>query len=259
MVLVWLVTSRDNEETDVQDVSGADTATKKSSDERPNSDKQQIDPPGNTPVTDETGEVAGVITPEPLDIYEWRMSRGYYANGSNDAGAKHPYEYYDNETLEQQALNDDGLAQLMLGERLRFSTNQKERAEQFYRQAAINGFTAGLINTAADRMAIDLKSGSYDFPTIDEDDEISNEYAERLKYFAAAEYLGDFVGSVSLRMHLDPSGTGGSAASRKRVCQAGFELADQIEAERIRKFGEPTFDVDLEILSFEIPQRFCSP
>ncbi|MCH7893564.1 MAG: hypothetical protein IH907_03515 [Proteobacteria bacterium] len=259
IALVWLVVSRNNGETVKH--SGLDGHAPSDIEVTglQNPDNEEINIGTDTPESGESAVIAKPVTLEPVDVRQWRMSHGYYGSGSNDPGSKHPYEYYDTETLEQLALNDDGLAQLMMGMKLAFSTEHGDRARQFYWQAAVNGFTAGLAFTATDRMLLRLGHGStsFDFPIKNEEGDISDELADRLKFLAAAEYLGDFVASQMLRAFLDSFELGDSGASRTRICRLGLELANQIKAERIDKSGGLRWPADIEV-SLEKPKPICS-
>lgn len=257
IALVWLVVSHNNGEA----VKHSGLSAYAPSDIRnavgQKADNEEIDIGSDTPESGESDVITDPATLEAIDVREWRMSHGYYLSGSNDPGAKHPYEYYDIETLEQLALNDDGLAQLMLGEKLAVSPEHKDRARQLYWQAAVNGFTVSLTLTAMDSMVRKLGSTSFDFPIKNEAGDISDEFADRLKFLAAAEYLGDFAALQTLRDYLEWFELGDSSASRTRICRLGLELSNQIKAERIDKSGGSRWPADIEV-SFEKPKPYCS-
>jgi len=149
------------------------------------------------------------------------------------------------------------LAQLMLGQKLAFSTEHKDRSRQHYWQAAVNGFTISLTLTAMDSMVLRHGSTSFDFPIRNEAGDISNEFADRPKFLAAAEYLGDFVASQTLRDYLELFELGDSSASRTRICRLGLELSDQIKVERINKSGGSQWPADIEV-SLDKPKPYCS-
>lgn len=257
IALVVLVVSRNNNQFVKQ--SGLDTPTLSEIEfaGSQNQGNEEISIGSDTPEPGESAVIAEPAALEPIDIRKWRMSHGYYGGGSNDPGSKHPYEYYDIETLEQLALNDDGLAQLMLGQKLAFSTEHKDRSRQLYWQAAVNGFTVSLTLTAMDSMVRKLGSTSFDFPIKNEAGGISDEFADRLKFLAAAEYLGDFVASQTLRDYLELFELGDSSASRTRICRLGLELSDQIKVERINKSGGSQWPADIEV-SLDKPKPYCS-
>ncbi len=259
IALVWLVVSRNNGETVKHSGLDGHAASEIEVTGLQNPDNEEINIGTDTPESGESAVIAKPVTLEPVDVRQWRMSHGYYGSGSNDPGSKHPYEYYDIETLEQLALNDDGLAQLMMGMKLAFSTEHGDRARQFYWQAAVNGFTAGLAFTATDRMVLRLRHGSasFDFPIKNEEGDISDELADRLRFLAAAEYLGDFIASHMLRTFLDSFELGDSGASRTRICRLGLELANQIRTERIDKSGGSRWPADTAV-SLEKPKPICS-
>ncbi|MEE8118195.1 MAG: hypothetical protein V3T39_01425 [Gammaproteobacteria bacterium] len=257
IALVWLVVSRNNGEAVKHSGLGAHTPSEIGVAGGQKEGNEEINIGRDTPESGESAVFAESAALEPIDIRKWRMSHGYYSSGLNDPGSKHPYEYYDIETLEQLALNDDGLAQLMLGMKLSFSTEHGDRARQLYWQAAVNGFTASLSFSATDRMLLRHGSTSFDFPIKNEDGDISDEFADRLKFLAAAEYLGDFVASQLLRAFLNSFELGDSGTSRTRICRLGLELANQIRTERIDKSGGSRWPADIEV-SLEKPKPICS-
>ena len=257
IALVWLVVSRNNGETVKHSGLSAYAPSDIGVAGGQKEGNEEINIRRDTPESGESAVITQPATLEPIDIRKWRMSHGYYSSGLNDPGSKHPYEYYDIETLEQLALNDDGLAQLMLGMKLSFSTEHGDRARQLYWQAAVNGFTASLLFSATDRMLLRHGSTSFDFPIKNEDGDISDELTDRLKFLAAAEYLGDFIASGTLRGFLDSFELDDSSASRTRICRLGLELANQIKAERIDKSGGSTWPADIEV-SLEKPKPYCS-
>lgn len=257
IALVVLVVSRNNNQFVKQ--SGLDTPTLSEIEiaGSQNQGNEEISIGSDTPEPGESAVFAESAALEPIDIRKWRMSHGYYSSGLNGPGSKHPYEYYDMETLEQLALNDDGLAQLMLGMKLAFSTEHGDRSRQLYWQAAVNGFTASLSFIATDRMVLRHGSTSFDFPIKNEDGDISDEFADRLKFLAAAEYLGDFVASHLLRTFLNVFELDASSASRTRICRLGLELSDQIKAERLDKSGGSRWPAEIEV-SLDKPKPYCS-
>ncbi len=257
VVLVWSVVSRNNGEAFKKSGLNAHTPSEIGVAGLQKPANEEINIGSHALESGESAVIADSTTLKPIDVREWRMSHGYYLSGSNDPGAKHPYEYYDLETLEKLALNDDGLAQLMLGEKLAFSTEHKDRSRQLYWQAAVNGFTVSLALTAMDNMVLRHGSTSFDFPIKNEAGDISDEFADRLKFLAAAEYLGDFVASQTLRDYLEWFELGDSSASRTRICRLGLELSNQIKAERIDKSGGSRWPADIEV-SLEKPKPICS-
>ena len=158
IALIWLLVSRNNDEAVDQSVRNVQSPASQNVGDHKYPDKAGVHISSITPESGEIGESIQSTNLEPIDIREWRMSHGYYRSDSNDSGSKHPYEYYNIETLEKLAQNGDGLAQIMLGEKLAFSAEHQERSRELYWQAATNGFTAGLSNTATDSMV--LKAGS---------------------------------------------------------------------------------------------------
>ncbi len=257
IALIWLLVSRNNDEAVDQSVRNVRSPASQNVGDHKYPDKAGVHISSITPESGEIGESIQSTNLEPIDIREWRMSHGYYRSDSNDSGSKHPYEYYNIETLEKLAQNGDGLAQIMLGEKLAFSAEHQERSRELYWQAAINGFTAGLSNTATDSMVLKAGSTSFDFPTNNEEGDISDEFVDRLKYLAAAEYLGDFVASQLLRDYLDSFGLGGSSASRNRICQSGLELSERIQTERFKKSGGSISPAD-SVVSLQMPEPYCS-
>ena len=257
VVLVWSVVSRNNGEAFKKSGLNAHTASEIGVAGLQKPANEEINIGSDALESGESTVIAEPATLEPIDLRKWQMSHGYYGSGLNDPGSKHPYEYYDLETLEQLALNDDGLAQLILGEKLAFSTEHEDRSRQLYWQAAVNGFTAGLAFTATDSMLLRPGSTSVDFPTKNEDGEISDELTNRLKFLAAAEYLGDFIASHMLRTYSNVFELDDSGASRTRVCRLGLELSNQIKAERLDKSGGSRWPAEIEV-SLEKPKPYCS-
>ena len=116
IALVWLVVSRNNGETVKHSGLDGHAPSEIEVTGLQNPDNEEINIGTDAPESGESAVIAKPVTLEPVDVRQWRMSHGYYGSGSNDPGAKHPYEYYDLETLEQLALNDDGLAQFNDGD-----------------------------------------------------------------------------------------------------------------------------------------------
>lgn len=173
----------------------------------------------------------------PLSALTWAADRGYHSSSESGLMAKRPYEYYDESTLQKMADDGDGLAQLILAERLSFSDPKK--ADALYIEAAINGKTAGLISAAGDRLLIVPGQKGFGFPVTGAGGSVSDEYLEVLRFYAAAEYLGDFVGTELLASHLDTGQLTNVSDSVRRICASGQELADAIISERIRRWGTP--------------------
>ena len=171
----------------------------------------------------------------PLAALTWAADRGHHDSGENGQIVKRPYEYYDESTLQKMADDGDGLAQLILAERLSFSDPKK--ADVLYIEAAINGKTAGLTSAAGDRLLIVPGQKGYGFPTADAGGSVSDEYLEVLRFYAAAEYLGDFVGTELLASHLETADLRQSQDSVRRICSSGEELANAIITERNRRWG----------------------
>ncbi len=193
---------------------------------------------------------------ESLELFGWRMSRGYYKSGSNDSQAKHAYEYYDEDTLRKLANADDGLAQLILAERLAFTRDKKEEAHDLNWRAAVNGYTAGLTNIAGDGLVIRRGDQPYGFDVVGENGVISDEFADQLKYLSAAEYLGDFVASAMLRAHMEPSKFRNFGDSRARVCDMGSKLADQVLKERVEPIEGTNWPEEVRRIDDSI-EPFC--
>lgn len=173
-----------------------------------------------------------------VQLGEIREQHGYYASGSSDIDSMHPYELYDVETLDKLADQDDGMAQIVLADKL--VATDPDRADILYWQAAVNGKTAALVNTAASYLVMVPGGTGYGFDLTSNNGEVSTEYANVLAYYAAAEDLGDPVATELLKTHLDESEFRGSAASIVRICEAGLALADEIRAERVSKWGGET-------------------
>ena len=205
----------------------------------------------------DAGSAPKSVSVEPNDVRAFRDARGYYASGSTEIGEMHPYELYDLETLEQLANNDDGLAQLVLADRI--SIDEPYRADKLYLNAAVNGKSAALVNMASSRLVSAPGGTDWGFPLTTSVGELSDEYIDVLKFFVAAEETGDFVASEMLHGHLDAvdSDSGVSRTSLVRLCESGRELADQIIAERVKKWGDSN-DVQTPITSQETPGAVCS-
>ncbi len=171
----------------------------------------------------------------PLAALTWAADRGYHSSGEIGQITKRPFEYYDESTLQKMADDGDGLAQLILAERLSFSDPKK--ADALYIEAAINGKTAGLTSAAGDRLLIVPGQKGYGFPVTDAGGNVSDEYLEVLRFYAAAEYLGDFIGTELLASHLETADFGRSPDSVRRICSSGEELANAIVSERNRRWG----------------------
>lgn len=191
---------------------------------------------------------------EPIDIHQYRERHGYYASGSSSIDEMHPYELYDLETLEQLAANGDGLAQLVLGDKV--VVMNPDRADSLYWQSVVNGQTAALVNIAASNMVLVPGATDFGFHFVDGDGEISTDYARILGYYAAVEDLGDFIATDILRSHIEESEFSGSTMSIIRICEAGLELADRIKDERRDKWGEVILEEPL-IISFDPPLSVC--
>lgn len=191
---------------------------------------------------------------EPADIRAFRDARGYYGSGGNDIGAKHPYEYLDDETLQGLADQQDGLAQLVLADRI--SNSDIETAMPLYLEAAVNGKTAALINAASSQLVVENGKTGFAFELTDEEGLISDEYAEILQYYAAAEALGDFVGSEMLMEHISAANFGDDSENISRICSDGIVLARNIENIRYTRWGERSDD-DVAIESLQVPQSIC--
>lgn len=172
---------------------------------------------------------------EPLDIQQFRAVRGYYASGSSDISQMHPYELYDLETLEQLVANDDGLAQLVLADKI--AIDDPKRADELYLAAAVNGKSAALVNLASSRLVAVPGGTDWGFPLTTSSGQISDEYIDVLKFYVAAEATGDVIATEVLTSHIEAMGAEITESDLERLCQAGRELADQIRAEQIKKWG----------------------
>lgn len=189
---------------------------------------------------------------EPLDVIRYRQARGYYMSG-NDIGAKHAYEYMDLESLEELANQEDGLAQLVLAHRLEVSNYQKSVA--FYKKAAINGKTAALVNLASSQLVV-RAGGGFGFDIADERGQISERYADVLQYYAAAELLGDFVGTELLQQHLQAADFFDDDEALVKVCRKGQVIASHIRRARLAKWGVSEIESH-QIESIDIPVPVC--
>lgn len=191
---------------------------------------------------------------EPINTQNFREAHGYYASGSSDVNEKHPYELYDVQTLEQLADNNDSLAQLVLADQI--SVEDPERADELYMESAVNGKTAALVNMAASRLLLVPGGTGFGFPLTSNSGRISDSYVEVLKYYVAAENMGDSVAGELLRSHIDALGLVNSTESLQRVCEAGNALIDRIEEKQREKWGSPRH-VDPIVLSDEAPTAVC--
>lgn len=190
----------------------------------------------------------------PVAALSWAAERGYHSAAQNGPAATRPYDHYDLLTLQKLADDGDGLAQLILAENLSFSDPKK--ADVFYMEAAINGKTAGLTYAAGDRLLIFSGQKGYGFSLADADGIVSKDYLEVLRFYAAAEYLGDFIGTELLASHLESADLRQLRESVRRICSSGQELAHAIIAERIRRWGS----VDTSVLAVEwteTPDPIC--
>lgn len=185
-----------------------------------------------TPTTSASGNS---LADDGARLAELREEHGYYASGSSDIDSMHPYELYDLATLEELAAQDDGLAQLVLADKL--VVTDPERADHLYWQAAVNGKTAALTNLAASHLVLVPGGSGFGFDLTSSDGEVSAEYARVLANYAAAEDLGDPIATEMLKTHVDEAAFRNSAESLIRICEAGLALADEIRAERLRKWG----------------------
>jgi hypothetical protein len=192
---------------------------------------------------------------EPIDVQAYREQRGYYASGSSSIDEMHPYELYDLDTLAQLAETDDGLAQLVLADKL--IATDPDRADSLYMQAAINGRTAALVNMASSHLVLVPGSTGYGFPIASETGVITDKFVDVLKYYVAAEDLGDVIATDLLRSHIDESQFGNLPESLIRVCESGLALADQIRKERQLKWGSSQ-KPNTQIVSFDTPPVVCS-
>lgn len=190
----------------------------------------------------------------PLAALTWATDRGYHSSGENGQIAKRPYEYYDQSTLEKLADEGDGLAQLILAERLSFS--DPKQADVLYIEAAINGKTAGLTSAAGDRLLIVPGQKGYGFPVTDAAGSVSEEYLEVLQFYAAAEYLDDFVATEMLASHLETAKLRNSPESIRRICSSGEEIANAIISERNRRWGSADNSI-VPIDWAETPDPIC--
>ena len=207
------------------DSSSLDRAEKPGVNEEGTQTPQDLDPESSGSSTSD----------DSIQLAEVRERHGYYASGSGDINSKHPYELYDVETLAQLADQDDGMAQIVLADKL--VATDPERADALYWQAAINGKTAALVNVAASHLVLVPGGTGFGFEPETDDGEVSSEYADVLAYYAAAEDLGDPVATELLRAHMDDSQFSDSADSIIRICEEGLAIADKIRAERITKWG----------------------
>ena len=192
---------------------------------------------------------------EPLDVSAFREDRGYYMSGGNDAGSGHAYQYYDDTTLRGLAEQHDGLAQLVLADRI--SNEDLGGAVPLYLEATVNGKTAALINLASSQLVVNPGQRGFGFEMKTASGDISTEFAEILKYYAAAEYLGDFVGTTMLVDHLESAGLHEDATSVRTVCSMGQGVARNIlsirESRQIRSANQ-----EIDISSVDIPNPICN-
>jgi hypothetical protein len=195
------------------------------------------------------------LSSDPIDIQQLREARGYYSSGSSDINKMHPYELYDMETLEQLAANDDGLAQLVLADKI--SIDDPVRADRLYLDAAVNGKTAALVNLASSRLVAVPGGTDWGFLPTTSTGEISDEYIDVLKFYVAAEDSGDVVASEILQSHIDALGIEITEMSLGRLCEAGRELADLIRTEQLVKWGESK-KAKTPITSYETPGAVCA-
>ncbi len=195
------------------------------------------------------------MSAEPIDVQEFREAHGYYASGSSDISQMHPYELYDLKTLEQLAANDDGLAQLVLADRV--FVDDPERADRLYLDAAVNGKTAALVNLASSRLVVVPGGTGWGFPLSTSTGEISQEYVDVLKFYVAAEASGDVLASSMLQDHIDAINPKITNSSLKLLCEAGAEVSDLIKAKQREKWGR-LGRVDAPITSYEAPKAVCA-
>lgn len=199
--------------------------------------------------------VEKVPTMEPLDVRAFREARGYYGSGGNDIGAKHPYEYMDDEALQALADQQDGLAQLILADRL--SNSDIEKAMPMYLEAAVNGKTAALVNMASSRLVRQNNPQGFGFELTNESGRISDEYLEILRYYAAAEMLGDFVGTEMLNDHILVNDLTRYPDNLARICALGLEVKNNIETVRTSRWGDSSVNGDSRIDSLDISSPLC--
>ncbi len=212
-----------------------------------------------TAISDEVYQTQHIANPdrdlEPLDVRTFRDVRGYYIEDTGVGGANHPYEHYDLDTLQRLVDQDDGTAQMVLADRI--NATDPDRADDLYLRSAVNGKTAGLVNLASNRLIVVPGGAGFGFPFATESGEISDDFAEILKFYAAAELLGDFIGTEMLQAHIESSGVGRNPANLKHICDLGLEIADLVKLERKRKWGESS-KFDTPVNSVDVPQPLCN-
>lgn len=191
---------------------------------------------------------------EPVDVIEFREARGYYVSGGNDVGAKHPYEFYDIATLESLASANDGLAQLILADKL--YERDSERANSLYLSAAVNGKTAGLVNMASSRLQSRPGKQGFGFQLTDEHGAVTESYVDALQYYAAAELLGDFVGSELLAGHMSSGKLNSDPSNIARICAKGNEIANRIKSRREQQWGAAE-QFETPTPSIQVPRGVC--
>lgn len=236
---VWIVTSRNDNHITRQDTAqhlqGPSEHQQLPEPAQSNSSQSNEDLPTAISQASIDGypDVDGV---DPLALYEWGIAHGYYLTDLNDDGAQHPYVGYDIQTLSALAENGDGLAKLILADRI--SHREPNRADVLYLEAAALGKTAALTNLAASHLLILPGSDGFGIPFTDESGNVSEQYAEVLRYYAAAEMMGDFVASELLRGALEVHRLLDSEASINIVCQMGKAIREALLHERDTKWGE---------------------
>lgn len=215
----------------------------------------RVDSPERSDQVTSSSEYNETATLEPPDIARFREQRGYYVSGGNDPAAAHPYESLSNDDLQVLASQGDGLAQLVMADRMA-NTNLVE-AIPTYLEAAANGKTAALINIASGQLVVTNGQSGFGFELTDEDGQVSTRYAEILQYYAAAEILGDFVGSEMLRDHINLSKLSDKVASLERICSLGREIASGIGVIRTSKGLSKELD-QVELTSVDTPEPICA-
>lgn len=198
----------------------------------------------STPIPPENAELLTDRDPESNvgglagNVREWKSSRGYLEAYPDSSSLQFEYESYSDDILEQLSDAGDSLAQITLAWRYQMYEDKRDRVEELYYAAAIDGKTAGL--TALGTFGLtDKVYGKNVVQRITDDGSLTDEYAEYLSYFAAAELTKDPVGGKLLDYNVSPDHKEIVNANIEFICKRAQSILDDIAAKRAALGKQP--------------------